>query len=69
MELDNSLLESSQGVVGKDQSSRKITWYFSIQHILYLQKHDKTGIRIDKNQTKCKVTERDVLLFLSLVRS
>lgn len=69
MELDNSFLQSSQGVVRKDQSSRKITRYFSEYHILYLQKQNKTEIKIDKDQAKLKVTEsiRETLLSLSLV--
>lgn len=37
LELTDSFLQPSQGMVREDQSTRKIARYFSKYHILYLQ--------------------------------
>ena len=42
LQLYDPFLQSPQGVVRKHQSSRKITGYFSIYHMLYLQEKTKS---------------------------
>lgn len=55
LELDDSLLQPPQGVVRKDQGSRKVRRHLPKDHILYLQTQNKAM----RNQNQTKVRRKE----------